>query len=246
MTNPPPRQSRRRGTSASLGPTGLVYLAAFLLATLFPGLASAELAADSRACLDAKRSEAVDPCERALARYPGDLAAERKLAWAYLATYHESEAVMMFRGIAERHPEDFQSQYDLAGVLLGLRAFHEAGPPVRQVLKLRPDDLKSLRLAGMFYELTGKQAEAFDIHLRLALAGVSVGMFDLAEDFALGRGTDTDQRRAQEWYLEAARSGHVLAMSTLAAKLERGAFGGQPDRPGAAFWRDKAKAARGR
>lgn len=220
--------------------TGL--LAVVPLAAVAPGALADEPQAEA-ACLSAPRSQAVPACEAALAARPGDLALRRKLAWSYLASYRETDALALLAAIAEERPDDAAAQFDLAAAAAGLRDYPRALAALRVALRLAPGELRILRLGARLYEETGAPAAAFALHRRLALAGQPIGMFDLAEDYAQGRGTEPNQQHARTWYTRAAEAGHVMAMTVLAAKLDSRAFGTAPDPDGAAFWRRRAEEA---
>lgn len=224
----------QRGLSAAL----LLLAAATLLAGSRPAGASEAAAA----CLAAPRVAAAEPCARALALEPGNLAVERQLAWGLLATWRETEAVERFAAIAARRPDELRAQLDLAAVLVGLRAWDEAEAPLRRALALGPGEVETNRLAALYFAVRGDHAAAHRAHRRLAGRGVATAMFDLAEDYAQGRGTEPDQARARRWLEAAAGAGHVLAMRSLSEKLRYGAFGTPPEPERADWWLRRAEA----
>ncbi|SME87858.1 hypothetical protein SAMN06265365_10121 [Tistlia consotensis] len=193
-------------------------------------------------CLEAPRLQAVEPCSRALAAEPGNLAVERRLAWGLLATYRETDAIEHFAAIAERRPDDLGAQVDLAAVLVGLRAYDAAEAPLRRALALAPENLETNRLASIYFAIREDYGAEHEAHRRLAAQGDLTAMFDLSEDFAQGRGVEPDQPRARRWLEAAAAGGHVLAMRTLSEKLRHGAFGMPPDPAGADYWLQQAEA----
>ncbi len=204
--------------------------------------------ATARACLAAPRVEAVAPCTAALETAdPAEgalrLALERQLAWGLLATYRETDAIERFAAIAEAHAGELRAQLDLASVLVGLRVYDAAEAPLARALALDPGHLETNRLAALFYAIRGRHEAAHRAHRRLAERGVLTAMFDLAEDFAQGRGVEPDQTRARRWLESAAGGGHVLAMRTLAEKLRHGAFGTPAEPEKAAFWLGEAERA---
>lgn len=209
-----------------------------------PGHLSAEVAsAWAEACRAAPRVAAVEPCERALSARPDDIEAERRLAWGLLATYRETEAVERFLTIARRRPADPQAHFDAASVMTGLRMYPQAVPHLQRALDLAPDLLEHQRLAAILFVHTGDWAAAHAANRVLAVAGVPTGLFDLARDFAQGRGVEPDQGEARRWYERAAEAGHVGAMRALAEKLHYGAFGTPPEPRLAGVWRARAAAA---
>ncbi len=195
------------------------------------------------ACRAASRVAAVAPCEKALAADPTDVQAARRLAWGLLATYRETEAIRRFEALARTRPDDAQAQLDVASVMTGLRMYPEAVPYMRRALALAPQRTAVQRLAAILFLHTEDYAAAHAAHRALAEAGVAVGLYDLARDYAQGRGTDPDQAQARHWYERAAAAGHVGAMRALADKLEYGAFGTPPEPDLAQLWRQRAAAA---
>jgi TPR repeat protein len=224
---------------------GWVAGRAVLMALAVAALADGAAAEDdpAAACREAHRVAAVAPCERALAADPKDLEAERRLAWGLLATYRETEAIERFAAIAHRRPNDARAHFDLASVMTGLRMYGQAVPYLKRALALDPGTLAHQRLAAILFVHTEDYAGAHAAHRAIAAAGVPTGLFDLAQDYAQGRGTDPDQAQARHWYERAAEAGHVRAMRLLADKLEFGAFGTPPEPRLAAVWRARARAA---
>ena len=227
--------------------TALVLLALLLPVHVAAGESDA-LAADPtsdwmEACLAAPRVAAVEPCERALSARPDDIEMERRLAWGLLATYRETEAVDRFVTIAQKRPDDPQAHFDAASVMTGLRMYPQAVPHLQRALALAPDLLEHQRLAAILFVHTDDWAAAHAANRVLAVAGVPTGLFDLARDFAQGRGVEPDQAEARRWYERAAEAGHVGAMRALAEKLHYGAFSTPPEPQLAGFWRDRAAAA---
>lgn len=192
-------------------------------------------------CLESQPVDVLRPCEEVFSDNPGDSAVKRQLAWSYLANYRESDAIRLFEELALAEPRSGQAQYDLASVLVALRAYPEAAYPLKRAIQLRPFERRTVELAAIYFEHMELNSLAFDMHMRLASLGSLVGMFELANDFAFGRGTEHDQLRAKQWYTRAAEGGHVTSMLVLAEKLERGAFGIAPNPDEAAYWRLRAK-----
>jgi TPR repeat protein len=210
-------------------------LAGALLA--LPGAAFAEPAADCRA---ASGEAAIEPCQAALEADRSDLESGFKLAWALLGHNQESDGIAVFRKLAEEHPEDERTHFNLAGALASVSAYKDASAPIERALEISAIEWEIQKLAAAIFLNNREYGRAHEMHRELAAVGDRTAMFDLAEDYALGRGTGYDQPLARHWYEEAAKSGHVGAMTVLAAKLESGAFGDPKDPEGAAYWRQQA------
>lgn len=213
---------------------------------LLPLWAAAEETGPGEACRRAAGEEAILPCRAALEENRADLESGFKLAWTLLGHNQEAQGIELFRQLAEEHPADRRTHFNLAGALASVSAYKDAKAPIARALDLAAMELEIQKLAAAIYLNTRDYAQAHEMHLKLADAGVRTSMFDLAEDYALGRGVAYDQAKARRWYQAAAEAGHVGAMTVLAAKLESGAFGEPKDPEGAAFWRQQAAdAARG-
>lgn len=210
---------------------------------LLPAVAAPAAENWAAACRAASRVAAVAPCEKALAADPADVGAARRLAWGLLATYRETEAIRRFEALARARPDDPQAQLDVASVMTGLRMYPQAVPYMHRALALAPQRTAIQRLAAILFLHTEDYAAAHAAHRALAEAGVAVGLYDLARDYAQGRGTNPDQALARQWYERAAAAGHVGAMRALADKLEYGAFGTPPEPQLARMWRQRAAAA---
>jgi TPR repeat protein len=223
----------------------LLAAALLLLAAAASGRAPA-VAGTAAACLSAPRVLAVEPCERALAE-PDEspetrLEIERRLAGGLLATYRETDGVERLAALAARRPWDLRAQLDLAGALVGLRDYPAAEAPLARALQLAPEAVEVNRLAALYFTIVEDHDSAHQAHRRLAERGLLVAMFDLADDYAQGRGVEPDQRQARRWLERAASGGHVLAMRTLSEKLRYGAFGSPPEAELAERWLRRAQA----
>ncbi|MEX0922943.1 MAG: hypothetical protein WDZ84_09210 [Rhodovibrionaceae bacterium] len=217
--------------------------AAFLL---WPAAILAGESDPAAACRAATGKAAIEPCERALKADSGDLESGFKLAWAMLGHNRETDAVELFTQLAEAQPENEDAHFNLAGALASVSAYEAATPPIERALALTAGQPRTQKLAAAIYLNSRSYEKAHAMHVKLAAAGDRTSMFDLAEDYALGRGAGYDQPAARHWYEEAAKAGHVGAMTVLAAKLESGAFGDPKDPEGAVYWRRQAaEAARG-
>lgn len=225
-------------------PRGFTAAVAALL--LWPGLAEAENHSAAVACQAASGPEALAPCRAALKADRDDLESGFKLAWTLLGHNQESEGIELFRKLAEEHPENETTHFNLAGALASVSAYGDATAPIQRALDIAAVETEIQKLAAAIYLNTRDYEKSHAMHVKLAASGDRTSMFDLAEDYALGRGTGYDQPLARLWYEKAAKAGHVGAMVVLGAKLESGAFGGPKDPEGAAYWRQQAaEAARG-
>ncbi len=213
---------------------------------LWPRLAGGEAGDHAETCRAAQDRAALEPCQAALEADPNDLESGFKLAWTMLGHNRETDAVELFTALATAHPENENAHFNLAGALASVSAYEDATAPIERALARQAPQRKTQRLAAAIYLNARSYEKAHAMHRILAEAGERTSMFDLAEDYALGRGTGYDQPLARRWYENAAKAGHVGAMVVLAAKLESGAFGAPSNPAAAAYWRQAAaQAARG-
>ena len=214
-----------------------LYDLALLVGLVF-GLPAATLGASTerQVCLT---GDGRQPCEAAYRADPDDTEVIIKLAWTRISNHEPAEGIDFLREASQRHPQDWRLHFNLAGALAAVAAYHMAGEPVERAMALN-DDPRIKHLAAEIYQNNDQPGLAHEMHLILARAGWRVAMFELAEDYALGRGAGYDQPLARHWYERAGAAGHVLAMRILADKLEAGAFGEDPDLESARYWREQA------
>lgn len=195
--------------------------------------------------LDPARLQA---CEAAVASTEGsvdELLARRGLAWALLRNGEEPRAIDLFIGLAALQPDNAQAQFDTATAHATVWNYQAASGYLTAAVRLGRQDASAYLLGAIIFEHLAKPAEAFVFHHRLAKLGESSGMFDLAQDFAKGRGTRADAVAARAWYERAADQGHVGAMLALAEAYRSGGLDLTPDAALAASWEAKAEATRG-
>lgn len=202
-------------------------------------------AADWRAlCAEPQSPEALEACEAAV-ESSGDSEALHRLGALLLRHGDEERALRLLAGLAERQPENSAVQFDYAAALATVRNYQAAARPITAALRLGARDVRSYRLAAIIYEQLARPEEAFVFHHRLARLGDSIGMADLAWDYAVGRGTEADLAAALSWYEKAADLGHVGAMLALAEAHRIGDLGLAPDAERAQAWDDRAARAVG-
>ena len=218
-------------------------LSALLLLLPFASAVAAE--SWHERCAASTPALAVKPCEEALIDNPDDLLALKRLGDFYLGNRGEWRAVQLYTRRIALEPDNPEAYFDHAAALATMWYFAEASPSMHQALALDPANLLHHRLASIVFEQSGETEAAFAAHLALAEAGVETGMYDLAQDYRDGYGTETDLALALHWFQAAAAAGHVAAMDRLAEGLEAGSFGQPPDPDAAAQWRAAARQARG-
>ena len=194
--------------------------------------------------LDIARLQA---CEAAVASTEGTagaLSAQRSLAWALLRNGEEPRAITLFAELAAQQPDDAEAQFDSAAAHATVWNYEAAAGYLTAAVRQGRRDASTYLLGAIIFEQLARPAEAFVFHHRLARLGEPSGMFDLAQDFAGGRGTAMDSDAARAWYERAAEQGHVGAMLALAEAYRTGGLELAPDADLAALWAAKAAAAR--
>lgn len=229
----------RRGCAGLAAPALLLALAA---------MAAPAAASDWRdLCTENLDPPGLATCEAAVAAtvgMPDEPAARRRLAWALLRNGQEQRGVDLFGELAALRPTDARAQFDSAAALATVWNYRAAAPFITAAVRHGGRDVATYRLAAIIYEQLARPEEAFVFHHRLARLGDSRGMFDLAGDFAGGRGTPSDPEAARAWYERAAGLGHVGAMLALAEAYRSGGLGLPPDETQAAAWEGRAAAER--
>lgn len=219
-------------------------LAGMLLAT-----ATAAAASDwHKLCAAELDAAGLQACEAAVAAAAGTaeaLPARRQLAWAFLRNGEEPRAIALFDELALLRPDDPQAQFDSAAAHATIWNYPTAAGYITAAVRHGRRDAAAYLLGAIIFEQLARPAEAFVFHHRLARLGETTGMFDLAQDFADGRGTAADSAAAVRWYERAADDGHVGAMLTLAEAYRKGDLDLEPDADLAARWQARAAAARG-
>jgi TPR repeat protein len=219
--------------------------AAALLPSLVESAENVETDFHARSKCLAEKSLDIRPfCEAALEMRDDDRVVLKHFAWVLLSHNIKQESIDLFTRLVQLDPENADAYFQLAAAQATLFNYAQAEAAIRTALHLRPDHLPSHRLAGIVYEHLGLDDLSFSTHMTLARAGLRTGMYDLAQDFHYGRGTDRDGRRARNWYEAAAAEGHVAAMDMLARGHRKGLFG-EPDAEAADLWKERADEARG-
>jgi tetratricopeptide (TPR) repeat protein len=183
------------------------------------------------------------PSRAAVAADRHDLVSRKYLAFAFLSVNDAGNCFRVHDEIAALAPDDPDSHFGYAAALATFGRYTDAAGFVRTALRLNPDDLPTLRLAALVFELSGHDHEAFAAFSRGAELGDRLLMFDLAMRYASGRGTDADPPVSLRWLERAAEGGHVMAMEMIRDIYRDGHGGIAPDAARAAFWAERARAA---
>lgn len=201
--------------------------------------------ADWRAlCADPQGWKALDDCAAAVRAVPENLEAQRRLAWLLLSNNREPRALELFGRLAVLEQDNPEAQFDYAAALATVWDYQAAVLPITRAIRLKGDEPRYYRLAAVIYEQLARSDEAFVFHLRLARLGDRIAMYDLASDYAQGRGTEADDAAALHWFEAAAAQDHVGAMEQLAEAYGSGGLGLARDPARAEHWQQRAAAAR--
>lgn len=213
----------------------LAASAALLALTVTPALADADT------CAATARDGNVAACTAALAANPHDLPTRKLLAQAYLSIHDGDNAFRIHREILALAPDDPDSHFGFAAALATFRDYKAAAAPVRDALRLNPDDRLTLRLAFLIFEMIRADRDAFAALHRAASLGDTLLMFDLALYYARGRGVEPDAGAAFAWFERAAEGGHVAAMRHVSALYRDGRDGAPRDLARAEYWAAQAR-----
>lgn len=198
--------------------------------------------ADRAACAATAKLGNTEACNAAVLANPDDLASRKLLALAYLSIHDGANTFRVHREILALAPDDPDSHFGFAAALATFRDYQAADAPVRDALRLNPDDRLTLRLAFLIFEMIGADRDAFATLHRAASLGDTLLMFDLALYYAQGRGIEADTAAALAWFERAAEGGHVAAMRQV-SQFYRAGNGGAPRDPARAeYWAERARA----
>jgi TPR repeat protein len=198
--------------------------------------------ADSDTCAATAKLGNTAACQAAVRANPDDLASRKLLALAYLSIHDGDNAFRVHREIVALAPDDPDSHFGFAAALATFRDYRAADAPVRDALRLNPDDRLTLRLAFLIFEMIRAERDAFATLHRAATLGDTLLMFDLALYYAQGRGIEPDANAAVAWFERAAQGGHVAAMRHVSALYQDGRDGAPRDPARAAYWAERARA----
>jgi TPR repeat protein len=204
-------------------------------------LTAAPVRADADTCAATARDGNVAACAAALAANPHDLATRKMLAQAYLSIHDGANAFRIHREILALAPDDPDSHFGFAAALATFHDYKAAAGPVRDALRLNPDDRLTLRLAFLIFEMIRADRDAFAALHRAASLGDTLLMFDLALYYTRGRGVEPDTDAAFVWFERAAEGGHVAAMRHISALYRGGRDGTPRDHARAEYWAAQAR-----
>lgn len=183
----------------------------------------------------------VDACRAAVALDGRDLASRKGLALAYLSLGDAEDCFRAHDEILKLAPDDPDSHYVYAAALATFGRYEDGTDQIRIALRLNPDDLPTVQLAALLFELTHQDEAAVAAFRRGAELGDPLLMFDLATAYARGRGTPPDAAASFEWLRHAAEKGHVTAMEMISAIYRDGIAGVPADPQQAAYWAERAR-----
>lgn len=209
--------------------------AALFALTTTPAFANADT------CAATARDGNVGACAAALAADPHNLATRKLLAQAYLSIHDGDNTFRIHREILALAPDDADAHFGFAAALATFRDYKAAALPVRDALRLNPDDRLTLRLAFLIFEMIRADRDAFAALYRAASLGDTLLMFDLALYYARGRGVEPDAGAAFAWFERAAEGGHVAAMRHVSALYRDGSEGAPRDLARAEHWAQRAR-----
>jgi TPR repeat protein len=210
-------------------------------AAILLALAIVSVRADTATCAATARDGNVAACAASLAADPHNLATRKLLAHAYLSIHDGDNAFRIHREILALAPDDPDSHFGFAAALATFHDYKAAAAPMRDALRLNPDDRLTLRLAFLIFEMIRADRDAFAALHRAASLGDTLLMFDLALYYTRGRGVEPDAGAAFVWFERAAEGGHVAAMRHVSQLYRDGRDGAPRDPARAIYWSDRAR-----
>lgn len=216
-------------------------VAALLLALAFSYHArAADAESPAALCARTAKDGNVEACKAALDADRRDLASRQNLALAYLSIGDGEDCFQTHAEIVALAPDEASSHFAFAAALTTFGRYGDAVPFVRTALRLAPDDLTTVRLAALLFEMTSHNDEAIVAFQRGAELGDPLLMFDLALAHARGLAGNPDPDAAQLWFERAAEAGHVTAMLRV-SEIYRTGNGVPADPAKADYWADRAR-----
>jgi tetratricopeptide (TPR) repeat protein len=114
--------------------------------------------------------EAIAEYQRILAIDAANVRTLTNLGQILLATEdRREEGIRCFRTAQELAPDSFETNFNLATVLVQDSALDEAEPLLRTATRARPDDFQARRLLAIVYAFTNRVPKAFDEWRRLSV-----------------------------------------------------------------------------
>lgn len=184
-------------------------------------------------------------CAAAVERAPADPALRRRYAQSLSRAADFDAAIGQYRELTRLTPNDHRAFYEHAAMLAFVRRYADAVAPIEQAIRLKPDDIATLRAAAIIYASAKRAPDYLRVSLMGARLGDPIAMFDAYVCFAEGAGTTRDLAQAFHWLEKAAESGHIAAMDRLAQVFLNGELGRAADDRKAEEWATKARLARG-
>jgi TPR repeat protein len=163
-------------------------------------------------CARTAKDGNVEACRAAVAADRRDLTNRENLALAYLSLGDDEDCFQTHAEIVALAPDEGHSHFAYAAALTTFGRYDDAVPFIRTALQLSPDDLTTVQLAALLFEMTSHNDEAVAAFHRGAELGDALLMYDLALAYARGLDGAPDRVAAREWFERAAQAGHVTAM----------------------------------
>lgn len=183
--------------------------------TVFAGTSGAFAAPFENAaslCARTAKDGNVEACKSAVAADRRDLTSRENLALAYLSLGDDEDCFQTHAEIVALAPDEGHAHFTYAAALSTFGRYDDAVPFIRTALRLSPDDLTTVQLAALLFEMTRHNDEAVAAFHRGAELGDPILMFDLALAYARGLEGASDPVAARAWFERAAQAGHVTAM----------------------------------
>jgi TPR repeat protein len=217
-----------------------IAVAALLAALLSHHATAGDVETPAALCARTAKDGNVEACKAAVDANRRDLASRQNLALAYLSIGDGEDCFQTHAEIVALAPDEANSHFAFAAALTTFGRYGDAVPFVRTALRLAPDDLTTVRLAALLFEVTSHNDEAIAAFQRGAELGDPLLMFDLALAHARGLAGKPDPDAARLWFERAAEAGHVTAMLRV-SEIYRTGNGVPTDPAKADYWAERAR-----
>ncbi|HEX6957873.1 MAG TPA: hypothetical protein VF194_07805 [Ferrovibrio sp.] len=154
-------------------------------------------------------------CEQAVQADPDDPELYALLGQGYFTAGSYLEGLQIMRIAIEKSHGAPDYRYRFAGYAALINEFVEAADELKQIVAVRPDDVKAWSLLADCYRFLKDDSGALLASRNAAELGDAAEAYALAGRYAEGIGVAQDFHQEQDWLERAAGEGYVAAMQDL-------------------------------
>lgn len=175
---------------------------------------------------------------------PKGLEAMRALALELLRAEDYARSIEVYEEIVRQTPDDARSHYDLAAALSFVQRYEESVAPIRNAIRIDPENVKAQEMASLIFLKLRWYAQAFEATLKAAELGEPTAMYSLVNMYEKGMGVAVDVNKAVDWATRAAEHGHLGAMALMENVYREGRLGRRIDDEKAEAWANRLREAK--